>query len=55
MDASAKDGACNGGGGVKAMRVRYEVTRHEINYRGEHMAEGNKRRVGRRRDIMGTF
>ena len=44
MDANAKDGAHNRGGGAKTMRVRYEVTRRERTYRGEHMAEGNKRR-----------
>ena len=33
------------------MRVRYEVTRRERTYRGNKMAEGNKRR-GRRQDII---
>jgi hypothetical protein len=44
VEASAKDGAHNGSGGAKTMRVRYEVMRCERGYRGRHMAEGNKRR-----------
>jgi hypothetical protein len=44
VEASAKDGAHNGSGGAKTMRVRYEVMRCERGYRGRHMVEGNKRR-----------
>jgi hypothetical protein len=42
VEASAKDGAHNGSGGAKTVRVRYEVMRCERGYRGRPMAEGNK-------------
>jgi hypothetical protein len=44
VEARSKDGAHNGNGGAKTMRVRYGVMRCERGYRERHMAEGNKQR-----------
>jgi hypothetical protein len=55
MEASAKDRAHNRSGGTNLMRAWYEVMRCERDVRGRHMAEDNRRKGGRRRDMMGLL